>query len=114
MSPSLPRPSQSILNIEFRVAPNVEFLVDDAEDEWFGSSYDYIHIRMLSGAIKNWPKLFSQAFKYLNPGGYIECTEFEVWVHSNNSCIQIAPDIVRWQTHLRDAAATIGQRMDVA
>lgn len=97
-----------------RVAPNVEFLVDDAEDEWIGSSYDFIHIRMLSGAIKDWPKLLANAFKHLNPGGWIEVCEFEVWMSSNNDSMSQAPDIQQWQKGLNDAGAQIGRRMDVA
>ena len=97
-----------------RVAPNVEFLVDDAEDLWVGQSYDYIHIRMLSGAIKDWPALLAKAFNHMNPGGWIEITEFEVWVHSYNNNLHRAPDIQTWQEGLREAAAMIGRRFDVA
>lgn len=82
----------AVLNYH-RVAPNVEFLIEDAEDEWIGSKYDYIHIRMLSGAIKDWPALLEKAFNHLNPGGWIELTEFEVWIHSQNDKIGDAPEI---------------------
>lgn len=92
----------------------MEFLVDDAEDVWLGSTYDYVHIRMLSGAIKDWPGLLAKAFDHLNPGGWIELTEFEVWVHSYNNKLEQAPDISTWQEGLRDAAAKIGRRFDVA
>ena len=97
-----------------RVAPNVEFLVDDAEDVWLGNAYDFIHIRMLSGAIKDWPGLLARAFNHLNPGGWIELTEFEVWVHSYNNNLHRAPDIQTWQEGLREAAAMIGRQFDVA
>jgi hypothetical protein len=97
-----------------RVAPNVEFLVDDAEDVWLGKTYDYVHIRMLSGAIKDWPGLLDKAFNHLNPGGWIELTEFEVWLHSYNNSLHRAPDIQTWQEGLREAAAMIGRRFDVA
>lgn len=97
-----------------RVTPNVEFLVEDAEDDWIGTSYDYIHIRMLSGAIKDWPGLLAKAFTYLNPGGWIEVTEFEVMVHSYNNSMDQAPSIQKWQQGLKEAAAKIGRRMDVA
>lgn len=69
---------------------------------------------MLSGAIKDWPALLARAYKYLNPGGWIECTEFEVLVHSYNNSLDQAPRIQEWQKGLTDAAALIGRRMDVA
>jgi Methyltransferase domain len=104
----------SVLLKLVRVAPNVEFLVDDAEDVWLGKTYDYVHIRMLSGAIKDWPGLLAKAFNHLNPGGWIELTEFEVWLHSYNNNLHHAPDIQTWQEGLREAAAMIGRRFDVA
>jgi len=82
----------TLLN-HIRVAPNVEFLIEDAEDEWIGSKYDYIHIRMLSGALKDWPAFLEKAYNHLNPGGWIELTEFEVWVHSQNDRMGDAPEI---------------------
>jgi hypothetical protein len=101
------------LNIR-RVTPNLEFLVEDAEDEWIGASYDYIHIRMLSGAIKDWPALLDKAFEFLNPGGWIEVTEFEVQVRSNNGRLDKAPQCKRWQQGLEEAARKFGRRMDAA
>lgn len=42
----------------------MEFFVDDLEAEWnFVRPFDFIYARMLSGSIKDWPKLFSQAFQ---------------------------------------------------
>lgn len=96
------------------MAPNVEFYIEDAEEEWAGKPYDFIHIRMLSGAIKDWDALLKRAFDHLNPGGYIEVTEFEVWNHSYNNTLDSAPHIQQWQKGLSEAAVKIGRRMDVA
>lgn len=52
---------------------------------------------MLAGAIKDWPALLSRAYSHLNPGGWIEVTEFEVWVHSYNNKMSEAPEITKWQ-----------------
>jgi len=47
------------------VPPNVEFFVDDLEEEWtYQTPFDFIYMRLLTGSILNWPKLFGQAFKY--------------------------------------------------
>jgi len=46
------------------VPPNVEFFVDDLEEEWtFSKPFDLIYFRMLVGCIKDWPKLTRQAFE---------------------------------------------------
>jgi hypothetical protein len=69
---------------------------------------------MLSGAIKDWPGLLAKAFHHLNPGGWVELTEFEVWVHSYNNTMADAPHIQQWQKGLYEAGEKIGRRMDAA
>jgi hypothetical protein len=88
--------------------------MDDVEDEWVGKKFDYIHIRIISGAIKDWNSLLEKAFNHLNPGGYLECAEFEVWMRSYNDTITNAPDIDTWQVGLHKAANNIGRTMEVA
>jgi hypothetical protein len=48
------------------VAPNVQFYVDDMEDDWDleNDPFDYVHARFLAGAILDWPRLIKQAFEY--------------------------------------------------
>lgn len=58
------------------VPSNVQFFIDDAESEWtFQQKFDYIHVRGLAGSIQDWPRLIAQAYKALNPGGYLEILE---------------------------------------
>ena len=47
------------------VPPNVKFMVEDAEAEWLfpDNSLDYIHIRHMTAAIRDWPALLSRAYK---------------------------------------------------
>ncbi|EED18256.1 conserved hypothetical protein [Talaromyces stipitatus ATCC 10500] len=56
--------------------PNVHFQLDDAEDEWtYHKPFNYIHFRGMSGAFRDWRGVYEQAFKHLQPGGYIEIVE---------------------------------------
>jgi hypothetical protein len=96
-----------------RVPPNLEFVVDDAEDVWTGQKLDYIHIRMLSGAISDWHRLLRQAYDHLNPGGWLEVTEFEIDVHTDSDPA-MAQKIRFWCDGLAEAANKIGRRFDVA
>ncbi|TQN71103.1 Secondary metabolism regulator laeA [Colletotrichum shisoi] len=61
------------------VPVNVSFIIDDAEAEWLypDNSIDYVHIRHMGPAVKNWTKLFTQAFRALKPGGWIEIQELK-------------------------------------
>lgn len=43
------------LSFHYSTPPNVHFQIDDLEDEWtFSQPFDYIHVRAMSGSIKNW------------------------------------------------------------
>ena len=50
-----------------RVPPNLNFEIDDAEDEWLykTDSLDFVHCRYLFHGIRNWPKLLDQAMRYV-------------------------------------------------
>jgi hypothetical protein len=53
----------------YSVPPNLHFEIDDIENEWvYSSQFDLIHARILGGAIRDWPRLIRQAFKY---GSYL-------------------------------------------
>ncbi len=42
------------------------FEIDDIEADWaHAAPFDFIHGRMLTGSIKNWPRLFQQCFEYV-------------------------------------------------
>lgn len=56
--------------------PNVTFQVDDACEEWvYSEPFDFVHLRGLSGAFRDWKFIYEQAFKNLKPGGYIEVSD---------------------------------------
>ncbi|KAI8219505.1 hypothetical protein K4K55_012156, partial [Colletotrichum sp. SAR 10_96] len=64
------------------VPPNVKFVVDDAEAEWFHDtdSFDFIRLGNMAPSIQDWPKLLESAYKTLKPGGWIELQEMR-WVY---------------------------------
>lgn len=59
------------------VPPNVFFEVDDAQEEWtYSELFDFIHIRGLTGAFKDWSTIYTSAWKHLRPGGFLEVSDF--------------------------------------
>jgi len=59
------RPSELTFNYD-SVPPNLRFYVDNVELPWtFSETFDFIHCRMMTGAIKDWPKLFENCFQYV-------------------------------------------------
>lgn len=58
--------------------PNLEFHVEDIEDDWNfpENTFDLIHIRGMAGFIQDWPRLIKQCMTALKPGGYLELRDF--------------------------------------
>ncbi|KAF4956934.1 hypothetical protein FSARC_11451 [Fusarium sarcochroum] len=58
------------------VPPNVTFEIADATDPWPARTYDFIHMRNLSGGgVRDWSALLAEAYTHLKPGGQLEFTE---------------------------------------
>ena len=56
--------TQCLLIVLDSVPPNVEFIIDDIEADWaFKNPFDFIYIRMMSGSIKDWKRLFRQSYE---------------------------------------------------
>lgn len=58
---------------------NVEFHIEDAEEEWIrpANEVDLVHIRNMAGAFRDWNFIYQQAFACIRPGGYIEVLDFD-------------------------------------
>jgi SAM-dependent methyltransferase len=62
----------SPIQLEF-CPPNVQFQVDDAEDEWtFSKTFNFVHGRMLFTCFKDPRKVIKMAFNSMDLGGYLE------------------------------------------
>lgn len=56
------------------VPPNCIFEIDDVEEDWpyRPNHFDFVHGRDLMTAVRDWPRLISQAYTHLKPGGWIQ------------------------------------------
>ncbi|KAI8715715.1 hypothetical protein NCS52_01079800 [Fusarium sp. LHS14.1] len=86
------------------VPPSVEFFIDDIDEEWnHSATFDYIHSRMMTSRSGTGPTISkrstsknpSHAFlpflilsSNLNPGGYIELQEADLFLSSNDGILQ--------------------------
>lgn len=99
------------------VPPNLQFLVDDAEDTWLfhrNQPFDFIHARDLGGSIGNWPKLLRQAYEHMRPGGWIELQEFEVTLKSDDDTLKLAPTLCEFIDKLHQASERFNKPMNIA
>lgn len=45
--------------------PNIRFEIDDCCSEWVyqEDTFDFVHMRSLSGCVSDWPALYQQCYK---------------------------------------------------
>ncbi|KAF3354200.1 hypothetical protein VdG1_07665 [Verticillium dahliae VDG1] len=99
------------------VPPNCKFHIDDAQLEWTypPASFDLIHIRALYGSIADWPKLYGEAFKALEPGGYLENFEFTINLRSDIPSVRDDPKHVfkQWGQVFTEAMDRLGKTAEI-
>jgi SAM-dependent methyltransferase len=94
------------------VPPNVKFYIDDAESEWVYSpseAFDYIHCRTMSGSIVDWDRLVRQTYTHTKPGGWVEFQEPLALCECDDGTMDLAKDLVNWQTLCHEAASKWGR-----
>lgn len=79
------------------VPPNLHYEIDDLEQEWLfrSNSFDFINVRFMFYAIKDWPAMLQQAYRTLKPGGYIELSELALQPVAGDDCPS-PPTITQW------------------
>jgi len=92
------------------VPPNVQFEIDDMEEEWtFSAPFDFIHARYLAGAIFDWGKLAKQCFDNLKPGGWVEFKDWDVRAHDPSGSRDLPDNYVkRWHDEVIGACVELG------
>ncbi|PMD19557.1 S-adenosyl-L-methionine-dependent methyltransferase [Hyaloscypha hepaticicola] len=98
------------------VPPNLNFEIDDAEEEWLykAASMDFIHCRYLFHGIRDWPKLFDQAMRTLKPGGHIEIVEMHVIPTSYDNSLPKDSQIQAFYDVLSEVGKGVGIDLAVA
>ncbi|KAE8391556.1 S-adenosyl-L-methionine-dependent methyltransferase [Aspergillus alliaceus] len=98
------------------VPPNVEFVIDDFENEWMHrrNFFDFIHARTISGCVRNWGRLMEQAYDHLKPGGYLECAEFAIDAYSDDGSFKQDSPYREYIDNINKAGEITGRPMNVA
>ncbi|CZR56285.1 related to methyltransferase [Phialocephala subalpina] len=114
-------PESKVLGIDLSaiqpafLPPNANFEIDDIEEEWtFTSKFDFIHARMMTGSLADWPKFFSQAFAHTSPGGYIELSDSVFPCECDDNSVTPSSALLRWSTLLLEASQKLGRDIDSA
>lgn len=112
----------------------MKFEIDDAEQDWTWpeNHFDYIHLRTMAAAIRNWDRLYTQALRYVlpptlhlsstsplanprspprshtKPGGYIELQEIDYMGVIQPTSRNPGTAFVQWCAEQGAAAAKVG------
>ena len=69
----------------------------------------------MAGSIKDWPGLFRQALKHLEPNGLFEIQEFEFEFHSEKpEGLTENSAIMQWQKWIDKASVGMGKQLNCA
>ncbi|EGS19969.1 uncharacterized protein CTHT_0044650 [Thermochaetoides thermophila DSM 1495] len=92
------------------VPPNVKFEIDDVECPWvYEAPFDFIFCRYMATSIADWPKLVSNAYDNLAPGGWAEFQDFDLQYYSEDGSLKPESYTYQWITTLLDAARQTGR-----
>ncbi|KAK4165252.1 S-adenosyl-L-methionine-dependent methyltransferase [Cladorrhinum sp. PSN259] len=70
------------------VPPNVEFIVDDIEDEWVhDNNWDFAHFRVVNILLKDNDRVLTKVLENLKPGGWVEIQEIYPWAYSDDDSL---------------------------
>lgn len=110
-------PSAAVLGIDLSpvqstwIPPNARFEVDDFEEDWtFGSDrFDLVHMRSLVSGVRDYPRLYKQAFAAIKPGGWLEVNDIALPVFCDDGTFPEDSASVKWAHWFDEACIKIGQ-----
>ncbi|KAH8897160.1 S-adenosyl-L-methionine-dependent methyltransferase [Thozetella sp. PMI_491] len=92
------------------VPPNVTFEISDLDDEWiYKTKFDYIHSRAMATSVSKWDELVQRSFEHLNPGGYLEFQEVDLWAKSNDGTFKEGSYLWRSTDYMEKAVKLAGR-----
>ena len=98
------------------IPSNMEFQVDDIENDWsyHDESFDYIHIRYMATAIRDWSRLIDRCYGTLRPGGIIEIIDMDLNYTSDDGTVTPKNRLRVFFDQLVSAMGTRGIRLTIA
>ncbi|KAH6985357.1 hypothetical protein EDB80DRAFT_756530 [Ilyonectria destructans] len=90
--------------------PNAEFEIDDTTLTWSwkDNTVDFVHIRYLFGATRDWAGLFKEACRCTAPSSWIQTAEADVEILSDDGTTDSEPVLKTWAQPYRDGGKALG------
>ena len=85
--------------------------IEDCTSDWTfkPDSFDYVHLRWLTGSIPDWYTLFKEAFKSTKPGGWVESHETSSIVRSDHATIRDESALGQWPKFFLEGGKVSGR-----
>ena len=85
--------------------------IEDCTRDWTfePETFDYIHIRWLIGSVSDWEAVFTEAYKALKPGGYLESFEGAAIVESDDNTVSETSALGQWGKIFINFGESIGR-----
>ncbi|KAH0543546.1 hypothetical protein FGG08_002107 [Glutinoglossum americanum] len=115
-------PSAAVLGMDLSpiqdvfIPPNLRFEIVDFCDVWSysESTFDLIFLRGLDGSVLDWPRLYTEVYRALKPGAYIEHSEICIELKSDDETITPEHIFGRWGNTLLEASYAHGKPLGIA
>ncbi|KAH7229996.1 hypothetical protein NW759_015401 [Fusarium solani] len=93
------------------IPPNARFEIDDATLTWTWDpdQFNFIHIRYLFGAVKDWGGLFKEAYRCCAPGGWVQSTEANVEFRSDDGTVDKEPSLHMFTKLFQEGGKALGR-----
>lgn len=86
-------------------------VIDDCEQDWTfdPDSIDFIHMRYLTGSIKDWHRLLEQAFRCAKSGGYVQSFEARPYFSCDDGTLRDDSALAQWGKFFIEGGKLIGR-----
>ncbi|POS69266.1 methyltransferase [Diaporthe helianthi] len=102
-------PEAEVIGVDLSPPPNVQFEIDDLEEAWnFSYPFDYIHSLMMTGAFRDWPNFYRQAFENLNTNGWVEIQDIHFPLYCDDDTMRQDGSVKRWSDLMVEAGEKSG------
>ncbi|KAH7635576.1 S-adenosyl-L-methionine-dependent methyltransferase [Sordaria sp. MPI-SDFR-AT-0083] len=97
------------------VPPNLRFEINDASKEWTyqPNFFDFIHMRWLTGAIRDWTAVYKEAYRCLKPGGWIEHMDSSGDAFSHDNSLADDSALKQWGKIWQEGGKRLGNPVDL-
>ncbi|KAK3292231.1 S-adenosyl-L-methionine-dependent methyltransferase [Chaetomium fimeti] len=86
------------------IPPNVDFIVDDIEDEWIhASDYDFAHFRFVNSLLRDNKETLRKVLENLKPGGWVEVEDIMPRLASDDNTVSPEHPLIRFYSILGPA-----------